>query len=914
VLIAGINFLGTTGVTFNTTAAVFTVNSNLQITATVPAGATTGPIRVLKPGGTAISGTSFTVRAGPANDNFANAQVITGNAGTVTGSNTSATKEPGEPDHAGNAGGVSLWYTWTAPVSGNWRFDTIGSSFDTLLAVYTGSNPGALTLVTGNDDSVQQTTSQVTFNAVAGNFYRIAVDGYAAATGDLVLNWALTSNLPIITSFSPGEGGFGTTVTINGTNFTGANTVRFGAVSAPAFAVNSPAQIIATVPDDAVSGPISITTSNGTAQSTASFTVTGARPVNDNFAARVVINAAAATVTGSNAGATREPGEPNHAANAGGASVWWTWTAPGAGTYTITTRGSRFDTVLGIYNGVALDSLALVASNDDGPEMGTASQVSITATLGATYQIAVDGYNGASGNIILSVYPSTPPQTIYYTGFEALEGFSTLFALDVQNGWTRSGSGQNGIVYNYFFDASQQAYLGVSSVVPGNDVYLWRPLDLDPDTNNRPVIVFSTSFEIVDSTDGRYDDFGWDVYNRNGNRLFFLDFDNSDLEIYYRLNDGTGYHATGSTFQNGQVYSLEVTMDFARNTWSATLDDIVLVQGQPVSATNNVALNLGDIDATWLQMGGTYGNNYMLFDNYYVAAQPSQAPRIITAPQSQSITFGASAAFLVVVDSSLPVTYQWQFNGTDIPGANAASLTLDNVTFAQAGAYRVTVVNAAGPVTSAPAVLNVAQLPDLIPYKPATWSDKLVAATDPSGTSDAPIIYEHQQVYINWAVLNSATNGNIPSRFYTQLFLDGLLQHTWFTDGLDAGFYSYVTNHALGTLAMGTHTLRIDTDTTGVVSESDENNNGYSRTILVSSTNSVPPQLGMSGRGVDGLFEFTLTGIPLRNYEIQASTNFTGWSPLGTLVITNGNGLLQFIDPASPGLNRRFYRARLLSP
>ena len=77
------------------------------------------------------------------------------------------------------------------------------------------------------------------------------------------------------------------------------------------------------------------------------------------------------------------------------------------------------------------------------------------------------------------------------------------------------------------------------------------------------------------------------------------------------------------------------------------------------------------------------------------------------------------------------------------------------------------VVNAAGPVTSAPALLTVAQLPDLAPYKPAAWSDKLVVATDPSGTSDAVILYDHQDVYIDWAVLNSSTNGNIlDRRFY----------------------------------------------------------------------------------------------------------------------------------------------------
>jgi hypothetical protein len=103
-------------------------------------------------------------------------------------------------------------------------------------------------------------------------------------------------------------------------------------------------------------------------------------------------------------------------------------------------------------------------------------------------------------------------------------------------------------------------------------------------------------------------------------------------------------------------------------------------------------------------------------------------------------------------------------------------------------------------------------------------------------------------------------------------------------------------------------------DTTGVVSESEENNNVYSRTWIVSSTNSVRPQLGAAGRSANGRFEFTLTGIPLRSYEIQTSTNLTAWSPLGTLVITNGNGLLQFSDPVAPNLDRRFYRTRLLSP
>src|SRR5439155_23403595 len=124
----------------------------------------------------------------------------------------------------------------------------------------------------------------------------------------------------------------------------------------------------------------------------------------------------------SSAGATKEPNEPLHAGNAGGASVWWTWTAPSNGTYTITTRGSSFDTLLGIYNGTVLAGLATVAANDDGPNMGSASLVSFTAIAGTAYQVAVDGYNGASGNIVLSVYSATLPQSIYFADFDPDQG------------------------------------------------------------------------------------------------------------------------------------------------------------------------------------------------------------------------------------------------------------------------------------------------------------------------------------------------------------------------------------------------------------------------------------------------------------------------------------------------------------
>src|SRR5579864_1831546 len=93
------------------------------------------------------------VLAQPANDNFANA-ISLGSAtwGSVSNDNTGATAEPNEPPHAGFTATNSIWYTWTAPQSGDVELDTIGSSVDTVLAVYTGTSLANLNQVAANDD------------------------------------------------------------------------------------------------------------------------------------------------------------------------------------------------------------------------------------------------------------------------------------------------------------------------------------------------------------------------------------------------------------------------------------------------------------------------------------------------------------------------------------------------------------------------------------------------------------------------------------------------------------------------------------------------------------------------------------------------------------------------------------------
>ena len=91
------------------------------------------------------------------------------------------------------------------------------------------------------------------------------------------------------------------------------------------------------------------------------------------------------------------------------------------------------------------------------------------------------------------------------------------------------------------------------------------------------------------------------------------------------------------------------------------------------------------------------------------------APWIIGQPQSQTVTAGASAGFIVRAWGTAPLNYQWFFNGQFISPATNYSYSIARVQLSQAGRYTVVVTNSYGSVTSAPAtlVVNPAQAPTI---------------------------------------------------------------------------------------------------------------------------------------------------------------------------------------------------------
>lgn len=132
----------------------------------------------------------------PQPETFDSPALVEGECWGFLGNNHDADKEPDEPDHAGNAGGASLWFEWTAPLDGEVTFTTQRSTIRTLLAVYTGSELSDLAPVASDAGTESGPAySEVAFHAEGGTTYRVAVDGFDGARGMIALGWCYPGSL-----------------------------------------------------------------------------------------------------------------------------------------------------------------------------------------------------------------------------------------------------------------------------------------------------------------------------------------------------------------------------------------------------------------------------------------------------------------------------------------------------------------------------------------------------------------------------------------------------------------------------------------------------------------------------------------------------------------------------------------------
>ena len=364
--------------------------------------------------------------------------------GSGKSSNVMATSEPGEPAHAGKTSGRSVWIAWLPAQNGIATISLAGSSFDTLLAVYTGDVLSGLTEVTSDDDSGGSLASRVTFNAIAGTHYKIVVAGLAGASGDFTFAWSLQATTeqapqivthPLSQTVAPGgTATFVATATpasaslqwlFNGQALAGATastlvvpnanesnvgiyslrvthntrTAESAGASLQINATGSSAQEAVTLDKLAdairIDQPLRLGRSGSAFARLKMTSLTASSPVNRGYAGTHLF---------STFGAISEPGEPLHCGVPGGSSYWFALAAEEAGEIRLDTEGSGFDTVLAVYtaDGPTFADLQPVTCDNNSGADGRDSKLIFTAEASVIYLIAIDGVNGAFGTVRLN--------------------------------------------------------------------------------------------------------------------------------------------------------------------------------------------------------------------------------------------------------------------------------------------------------------------------------------------------------------------------------------------------------------------------------------------------------------------------------------------------------------------------------
>ena len=437
VVITGTDLTGATQVTFNgTVASVFTVNSATQVTATVPAGATTGPIGVTTPINTAASAASFTVIQPPTITSFTPTGGLTGTVVTITGTNlTGATAVTFNGTAApGFVVNSATQITVSAPAgvtTGPISVTTPGGTATSATPFTVGTPPtitsfapttgpvGTVVVITGTDLTG---TTQVRFNGTVAPVFTVnsatqvtATVPAGATTGPIsvttLINTAASTTsftvipAPVITSFSPIAGPAGTVVVLTGNNFTGATAVAFNGTAAPGFVVNSNTQITVSAPVGVTTGLITVTGPGGIGTSGTNFTVP---PAND-LCANAIVLTCGQTVSGTTVGATAT-GDPTGSCGGEavqGGGVFYTLIGTG-GSISVTTCnvGPGFDTKLFVFSG-SCGAYVCVGGNDDDPACTTGafrSRVTFASVAGTTYYVLVGGYQGPTGPLTAGTF------------------------------------------------------------------------------------------------------------------------------------------------------------------------------------------------------------------------------------------------------------------------------------------------------------------------------------------------------------------------------------------------------------------------------------------------------------------------------------------------------------------------------
>jgi Immunoglobulin domain len=462
-----------------------------------------------------------------------------------------------------------------------------------------------------------------------------------------------------------------------------------------------------------------------------------AQSFEDFFTNRQTFTSASGALAGNNSTATVEPNEPRHGGKTGGHSLWISWVAPSNGVARFKTETSGFDTLISAYyfsstNDTTFDKLIVAAQNDDSEELGDReSEIAFGVSAGQRFEIAVDGYFGATGTIemqwSLTATPQPPPIVLSTTPDTTLLIGDTL-ALNVV-----LTNVPNGTKYQWYFRGVELldekstnltiASMQISNVgrykllidVGSHITFFTRSTEVQINTEGANALAQSKfpdapgtellgSFANPPGTMGKFDV----VRGYTGSQIFNTTFGTTDPNepMHCSVVGGYSYWLAYQPPANGTIAldtigsSYDTVMEiYTYNAPPTGYQDLISLVCDHDSLTNASRVQLPVVKTRQYLVAvagvngakGTARLNYNLNTN-----QLPQPPVLTTSSQTIVVASGANVSLIPSVVGSPPLYYMWTKDSVVLTNSYSAALSLTNVTFVQAGNYLATVTNDLG--------------------------------------------------------------------------------------------------------------------------------------------------------------------------------------------------------------------------
>src|SRR5215217_577804 len=179
--------------------------------------------------------------------------------------------------------------------------------------------------------------------------------------------------------------------------------------------------------------------------------------------------------------------------------------------------------------------------------------------------------------------------------------------------------------------------------------------------------------------------------------------------------------------------------------------------------------------------------------------------------------------------------------------------------------------------------------PNLTPFQPSGWSDKIVVSTSTGTNTDSSTLRTTDTLFVDWAIWNNGTAATT-SNVLIKLFVDGVERNAWISEPLNPNFFTSIQDQSIGSLTAGAHTIRIVADPLNAISESNESDNEYTKTITVTNPVGALQLTAATYSASEGTGKVDITVMRSGSTTGAASVNFatSDIAGLQSCALTNG--------------------------